>query len=195
MKKNLKLIVFVVLAILQLIIPSQIILSRELVLKYGQEYKFRVEPIDPYDPFRGRYLYINVANTEVTVDDDREYHSNQTIYVLIENDEKGFANFSGIRLSPPESGDYIKTKVFYVGYESYDKEMGPSGKRVVHFKVPFERYYMPEKDAPSAEKIYNEKTSQGNTEDVYVSVRIRKGSAVLDKLFIGDKTIEEYIKQ
>ncbi len=194
MKKNIKLLIFIVLAVLQLLIPSQIILSRELVLRYGQEYKFRVEPIDPYDPFIGKYLYINVENNEITVDDDdKQYRSNQTVYVLIENDISGFANFSNVAFAPPESGDYIKTKISYVTYKHYN-DSGPSGNPTIHFQVPFDRYYMPEKDAPSAEKLYNEKTSQDSTEDVYVSVKIYKGTAVLDKLFIGDKTIEEYIR-
>ncbi|OPZ83034.1 MAG: hypothetical protein BWY74_04529 [Firmicutes bacterium ADurb.Bin419] len=194
MKKNIKLIIFIVLALLQLLVPSQMILSRELALRYGQEYKFRVEPLDPYDPFRGRYLYINVEDTEITVNNDQQYHSNQTIYVLIENDTSGFARFSGIMLTPPESGTYIKTKISYITYEHYNGD-GSSGESTVHFQAPFDRYYMPEKEAPSAEKIYNEKLSQDSTEDVYVTVKIYKGKAVLDKLFIGDKTIEEYMKQ
>ncbi|WP_010243995.1 GDYXXLXY domain-containing protein [Acetivibrio cellulolyticus] len=190
MKNNIKLYLFITLAVLQLLIPAQMILSHELTLLYGQEYKFHVEPADPYDPFRGKYLYINAENTEFTVNDAQNYHPDQVIYVLIENDANGFTKFSGISLTRPESGAYIKSKITYI-----TDDKNSNSKKTLHFSVPFDRYYMPENDAPAAEKLYNEKTSGNSIKDVYVVVKIHKGTAVLDKLYIGNKTIEEYLKQ
>ena len=192
MKNNIKLSLFIILVVLQLLIPAQMILSRELALRYGQEYKFRVEPADPYDPFSGRYLHINVKDSKVTVGDDREYYSNQVIYVLIENDIDGFARFSGVSQTAPQSGAYIKTKVLYSNYEDFT---GFQDKQTIHFQVPFDRYYMPENDAPEAEKLYNEKIAGNNNKEVFVTVKLHRGTAVLDKLYIGDKTIEEYLNQ
>lgn len=186
MKKNIKLSLFIVLIVLQLIVPSQMIILRELALVFGQEYKFHVEPFDPYDPFRGKYLYINVKDTKFTVNDDKEFESKH-IYVLVENDSSGFARFSGISETPPKNGSYIKARLTYTTNDE-------NGNQTIHFEVPFDRYYMPENDAPEAEKLYNEKLREDSNEDVYISVKIHKGTAVLDKLFIGDKTIEEYLK-
>lgn len=45
--------VFILVAIVQLYVPAKMILDREDILDTGKEYKFKTEPIDPNDPFRG----------------------------------------------------------------------------------------------------------------------------------------------
>ena len=43
------------------VIASQII-SYERVLKEGEVFYFKVLPLDPYDPFRGRYVTLRFEN-------------------------------------------------------------------------------------------------------------------------------------
>lgn len=197
MKKHLKLYLFIILIVIQIFIPAQMIFSRQITLNAGKEFKFRVMPVDPYDPFRGRYLSIRVKNDEIPVDGEYDYRDNQTVYVSVENNSEGYAEFTGVSPHPPKSGDYIKTKVDYILYDNHTISIDGKARRLkpsaVRIRVPFERYYMPETKAPLAEKMYNEKVREEN-EDVYVTVRILNGMSVLDKLFIEGKTIEQYLE-
>ena len=52
-------IAFVLLALIQWVLPARMIWEREEVLQIGKEFKFIVEPIDPEDPFKGRYINLN----------------------------------------------------------------------------------------------------------------------------------------
>ncbi len=181
MKKHLKIILFVLLSLIQLAIPAQMILGRENVLNNGEVFKFRIQPIDPVDNFRGNYLIINFNDNKIPVDDSRDYARNQTVYALVENDSDGFAHFTSVSLSVPQRGNYIRTKVLY------------SDSEAVYIKIPFERYYMAEDKAKLAEEVYNK--SLRNRKDVYVTVRIYDGDAAVDGLYIDGQRIEDYLRE
>ena len=58
-KKYIFLMLFIILAIIQLSIPAYMSLSREINLGKGTLYKIRTGPVDPYDIFRGRYVALS----------------------------------------------------------------------------------------------------------------------------------------
>lgn len=181
-------LLFACLLFIQLVVPAYMIFDRELVLRTGKELKFKVEPIDPYHPFKGRYVSVNIGNTEIPVSEDEKYYGGQTVYGVIETDSRGFSSISGIAATPPEGKDYFKTKVSYI--------YGDGGERKVQIKPPFDRYYMEENLAPLAEREYNKRTmDEAGRENVYVTVKLLKGSVVLERLYIEGITVEEYIKK
>ena len=81
------------------------------------------------------------------------------MYALIKIDSQGFAKFTTVTTVRPSDKPYIQTKVQYV---SDDK---------VHLALPIDRYYMEEKAAPAAERIYQHYAQRGK-QDAYVIVRI-----------------------
>lgn len=186
-KKRILLILFACLVLVQLYVPASMIVKRELTLSEGVEYKFRAVPVDPGDPFRGRFVSINVENNKVPVSDNADYENNQTVYVQLEKDAEGFSKMISVSKEQPKNSAYFKTKVLYM-----DRVGG--GANTVNVKIPFDRYYMEEKAAPEAEKAYREKVKDAE-KDVYVTVRIKDGFAVLEKLYINGVTIEEYLKK
>lgn len=63
---KLKIILLIVLFAIQLAIPGYMIFEQNQILTEGTAYKFKTRPIDPYDPFRGRYVTLAFeANQEV----------------------------------------------------------------------------------------------------------------------------------
>ncbi|MCX7709803.1 MAG: GDYXXLXY domain-containing protein [Clostridia bacterium] len=184
--KKIFLVLFIALMLAQLIVPAYMIVHRELVLHNGKQYKFRVQPVDPYHPLRGRYVSVHLGDLQMTVPKDEKYYGNQAIYALITIDDMGYARFTGISRTVPENGEYIKTKVAYV----YDEN---GGQKHVQIEAPFDRYYMEEKMAPQAEREYNKHVRDRN-DNVYVTVKVLSGSAVLERLYIEGMTIEDYIK-
>ena len=62
--------------------------------------------------------------------------------------------------------------------------------------MPFDRYYMEETKAPTAEHTYREHNRRGQTnQTAYAVVRIRDGDAVLEDLCINDKPIRQYLAE
>ena len=115
---------------------------------------------------------------------------------MITEDEKGFARFSGVSVDRPKGNAYVLAEVDYV-VPALTKEPPSSNewsKPGVHLALPFDRYYMEESDAPAAEKAYREHSRQGGERDAYVIVRVRKGQAVIEDLYVGGMPIREFLK-
>jgi len=182
MKKRTYIIaLFLILAIVQTAAPFSMIVRREIVLSQGKQFRFKTQPVDPYDAFRGRYVALRVKEDNIDKPKDMLIQRDQTVYAIIRNDSDGFAKIVEIKVVRPKSGDYIETKVWYVQ------------KDKVQLKMPFDRFYMEEKSAPKAERAYWEH-SRGEKESTYIVVSIKSGLAVAKDLYIGGKPISEFIK-
>lgn len=181
MTKNKQLVkVFILLAIIQLAVPLYMVWRWEDVLQNGHQYRWVTAPVDPHDALRGRYVDLRFKEMKGPILGKERFTSGQTAYAMIGEDEKGYAFISGISaVRPEEEGNsYIKIKVSYV-----------QDGNIVHFTLPFKRYYMAEELAPIAEKAYRKNAGIEAT----VSVRVRDGYGVVEELYIGDKTIYEYL--
>ena len=47
---------FILVALLQLFVPANMIWQEEGTIQEGTEFHFKVAPVDPNDPFRGKYI-------------------------------------------------------------------------------------------------------------------------------------------
>ena len=182
MKTRLIIGLFLCVAFAQIVIPLSMIAKRESVLKNGVQFKFKTAPIDPYDAFRGRYVALRIEGNYVPTIKELRLSSGQTVYALIDIDNQGFAKFTTVATNRPHGKSYIQTKVRYI---SGDK---------VYLDLPIDRYYMEEKVAPAAERIYRQH-AQRDKQDAYVVVRIKDGFAVVENLFVGGQRIEDAVRQ
>lgn len=181
MSRAVRLGLFAIVALAQLAVPAWMIGQREIVLARGTVYKFRTAPIDPYDPFRGRYVWLNYEEASVPYRDAGQIPYGRPLYVAVETSEDGFARLTGAYARPPENGDYFPVDRYWI----YESEL-----RVT---LPFDRYYMNEAAAPAAEIAVREHSAQNNR-DAYVTVRILNGRAVLEELYVDDKPIQDYLR-
>ena len=116
------------LALVQIYVPLSMIIKREIVLKHGEQFKFRTAPVDPFDAFRGRYVALRVEGDYVTKQGSQDFEKGRSVYATIEVDAQGFARFNSITLSKPIGRVYINAKTSY-----------PSGGKV-YLELPFDRY-------------------------------------------------------
>ncbi len=181
MKNKLKItaIFFLIIAMVQVIVPLSMILKRETTLKYGKELKFKVAPIDPYDPFIGRYVALNLEKNYAPRNKNLKIIRGDTVFVILKKDGKGFAEPSGISLDKPSDEVYVKAKVLSV---SNDK---------VYLDFKLNRYYMEEKAAPGAERVYRKYAGKKNA---YIAVKVKDGFAVINGFFVGGVRIEDILK-
>lgn len=199
MKRTLKITLLILMVILQLAVPLYMIKSHQITLQEGQQFKFKAAPVDPYDPFMGRYISINLEERSIPVEDIRQYRSGKTIYVALENAADGYAKVSGISFNRPNNPAYFKTKIAYIQntfgspMELDTDNLNPiPGK--VFLVIPFNRYYLPENLAIKAEKDWNKVLTSRNNE-VFITVRIHQGNSAIENVYISGESIVDYLNK
>ncbi len=180
---------FILMVLAQLYVPASMIFNQEDIIKTGTEFKFKAAPIDPLDPFRGKYITLRYDETRVEVPEEEEWTNGETVYVSLETDSAGFAKIKSVHKSKPTDGQAFLTAE--VGYVSSSL---PVGTQTLNINYPFDRYYMEESKAYAAEEAYRE--AQIDTAQVaYALVSIKGGESVLKDVFIDEVPIREVVKQ
>ncbi len=183
---NMKIVlpVFVLVALAQLYTPAKMILDREDILVTGKEYKFKTEPIDPTDPFRGKFIILRFEEDRIEIQDEADWLIGGNIYVFLTADKEGYAKIHSVsKENPKNTQDYLKTKVSYVTRD---------GSNELTIDYPFDRYYMEESKAYAAELTYRE--SQLDTGQIaYALVSIKDGEAVIKDVLIDGVSLREVV--
>ena len=186
MNSKLRLVLFVIVALLQLAVAGGAIYTSELALRFGEPFRFRIQPVDPVDAFRGRYVAIRFAVDRAPVADDFEVRHGRHIFAPIEIDADGYAVLGRAELEPPTTGPYLR---LLAGVVAPDDE----GKLHVWVSMPFGRFYMDEDLAPEAERaVWG---GPRGRREASVSVRIRSGFGVVEELYIDDVPIHRWLSQ
>jgi uncharacterized membrane-anchored protein len=206
MKLPLNIVLLIALSVAQVGAAALSILRYETTLAWGTLYKVKTAPVDPADPFRGRYVAIRPAVTLVTPSDETErvlmeaYRSRAgrggdlNAYVVLGLDAAGFARVEAIVADPPRSGDYL-------AISQTDLRMSPGREdargtvleRVII--LPFDRYYMSESAAPAAEERYRAAARRNDQTEAWITVRVRNGRGVVEGLYIDGVPIEVAARQ
>jgi uncharacterized membrane-anchored protein len=184
-KGYLTFLLFGLLALVQLYVPAGMILDREQVLAQGREFRFRSAPVDPSDPFHGKYITLDFEQDTFSLPDSQDWQAGDLIYVSLDRDKAGFARIRRVsRQEPPQAADYVKAHVAYVSREKKH--------HTLFIQYPFDRYYMEESKALPAEQAYAA-SLQDTTQVTYAQVRIKAGAAVLQEVWIGGVPIREKV--
>lgn len=184
--KNKVLIVFILVSLVQLFIPAKMIFDREDVLATGKEFKFRTQPIDPNDPFRGKFVSLQFSENSILIQNQIDWLNNETVFVLLTISKDGFAKIKSVsKIKPLETVDFVKAKVDYIQN---------SDSTWLFIEYPFTRFYMEESKAPMAEIVYNETVLDTNI-ITYGLVSIKDGVAVLKDVLINETSIQEIVKK
>jgi uncharacterized membrane-anchored protein len=164
----------------QLAYPASMIVGYERTLRVGTPVRVRCQPVDPADLLRGRYVRLGLETFRVRVERPETYLEKPTVYALLETDAAGFARLRGIRDQAPETGLYLSAEIREVDQENGEVTVG----------LPFDRYYMSERDAPRAEAAYQSTAGKG---DAFVVLRVRGGRAAIEELFIEGRPVAEFL--
>lgn len=171
-------LMFAVCCAVQIGVPASMIVRHESTLSGGEIYRFRCAPVDPVDPFRGRYVALDFDQSrfEGTVPD--QIVVGATAYARLDRDGDDFAVIDSLASVPPDDGDYLTVRL---QHRSHDW---------VRLALPFDRFYMEESLAVKAESAYRNRTFG---EQAWVEVRVRDGHAVLEELYLDGRPIREIV--
>ncbi len=189
MRTRLILLAFAVVAIGQVAVPIGMIRQREQTLQCGRAYKFKTAPIDPSDPFRGRYVWLNFEQHCAPWEGDKNFPPGRPAYAWVEVGPDGYAVVHKVTPAPPVTGDFVKVMAVYPGW-------GTNAGNV-QFTLPFNRFYLEESKAPAAERAYwKHSNRRGPTyQNTYALVRVRGDDAALEELYIAGKPIREFLRE
>jgi len=177
-------LIFIAVALIQLFIPAKMIFDKEAIMKEGTAYKFKTRPVDPNDPFRGKYITLQYDIRTIATKDTLWQRGDEA-YLYIVKDDNGFAvplQVSRDKLDLDQ--DYVTTKVTW-----YNKK-----KQELNVNLPFNRYYMEESKAYEAEVAHRNAQRDSLPDNTYALVHIKDGTAVLTDVFIDEISIVEHVR-
>ena len=187
--KKLYIFIFVLVAAIQIYVPAKMVYDSELILDEGAVYKFKAAPVDPNDPFRGKYITLSYDIDAYEVDIRENWERGESVYVLLRRDEDGFAQVLMLSKDRPgEDVHYVKATVGYV----YNLSQGEDSLKKVNLNFPFVRYYMEESKALPAEMAYRESTRDTSI-TTYALIHIKDGQPMIKNVMIGDVPIREIV--
>ncbi len=182
--KKLGLILMVILFIAQLALTGNMIFQQEEIVVNGQLYKFKTAPLDPNDPFRGKYVRLYFQAQQVA-SEDTTWQRKEDAYILLDEDEEGYAIPKSIsRQIPQGEQDFLRVKI---RSKAYNQDL-------VYFDFPFDRFYMEESKAPKAEKLYLE-SRVDSLQTAYAEVSIYNGEAVIQDVKINGESLKDLVNK
>jgi uncharacterized membrane-anchored protein len=187
--KKLSVILLGILILVQIAVPFKMIQEKENILRNGELVKLRTRPIDPADPYQGRYVRLQFEDDYIPCPEnnkpDLNYH--EPIYALFETGPDGFIRFTDWSREKPGGGHYLKTR-----YKGIRKIWQPDTKKHLHkgirLDIPFDRYYMDEAKAPRAEVLAREATRSTNC---WANVRILNGKGVIEDVIAQGQSLSD----
>ncbi len=191
MQNKIRFILFTVLAVLLMTIVIRPALHNQLTLTAGTLHKFDMRPVDPEDPFRGRYVALDFAQRSAPIRSDEDsLILPRKLFAVLTVDSIGFTQVDHLQREKPSDGEYVTVNV---SRRNLRKKLPSSSK--VNFDFPFIRFYMTEKLAPVAERIYRREVRQGERDSGnHLAVRILNGHAVIEELYLKGVPISEASK-
>ncbi|UUC46162.1 GDYXXLXY domain-containing protein [Flavobacterium cerinum] len=185
MKTKQFVLLFSIVALIQLAVPTSMIWENQKTIENGTVYKFKTAPIDPNDPFIGKYIALQYA-LESFPSKDSIWESGDPVFIYLGKDTDGFATLKKAVKNKEKDNpdDYVIAKVNY----NFDG--------VVHFIFPFNTYYMEESKAYDAETAYREQVRDTTSSyPTYALVHVKDGKAVLSDVIIKNTPIKEYVRK
>ncbi|WP_298645059.1 GDYXXLXY domain-containing protein [uncultured Cardiobacterium sp.] len=181
LKSRLTLLLLPFVFALQWLVPLLQVAHGESILRDGIALRLELEPVDPLDVLRGRYLALAFP-------EERKEHilppgvqGGDTIYVVLEADKDGFARIS--RLSHNARDGAFAYRI-PAQYKAGDK---------ITIKIPLTRYYLPEEDAVKIDELFRWRSDGTPRSNASLGVRIKDGQIVAESLWIDGQPYRDWL--
>ncbi|HOV14889.1 MAG TPA: GDYXXLXY domain-containing protein [Spirochaetota bacterium] len=192
MKKVIYIVLFICLAIFQLVVISVMVYKG---VKDGQRLSYKCSLYDPYDPIKGRYLRLSFSSSTLNLylfseyiydqSSDFDKYKNNEVYVVY-NTGKDTQNPYLITTNKPNNDNiFIKAKINYINEEN----------KTIVLEYPFDRYYIQEDFAIEAENLLRDSANNIDYNPTLVVNIDDEGNSRITNLLIKNTPIEEYISK
>lgn len=180
-----RIIGFSLVMLLYLGYPYYLIHQQEQILEEGVVFRLPLQPVDPIDAFRGRYLSLNYEVPLLSA--PKELEAGETIYITFREDSLGYAHFDEVFTDPPPTQPYIETSGYPV-----------EGEVSINIPENLRRYYLNENLAPAAEEAYARLVQPGNERpniSAYAQIRVLNGAVRIEEVYLEGEPIRDYLRR
>ena len=174
---------FAALCLVQAAVPVSMIARYERTLHGGTAFKVRAAPVDPVDPFRGRYVVFRLGFEPVSL----ETSFAGPVWVELEEGADGFAKAgkvsktrAGRRALRASPGDPAR-----VGRRGRPDPPPAAARPLLHGRI----------EGPARGGPHPRPESAGATRSTWVTLRVRDGVAAVEHLWIDGVTVEEHLRR
>lgn len=183
MKRFLQILVLLLLFAAQLAIPIMQAIRGEAILHQGAAFRLALQPVDPYDVLRGRYLALNFPESHITHTLPTGTKGNDILYAVLGNDANGIAHITRLSRTPEDNAftyqipaDITNMKDFYI-------------------EIPLTRFYLPEEDAIAIDAVLNNQLTNESATQVTASldVRVKDGQIVAESLWLDGRPYRDWL--
>lgn len=185
------LLLFSLIASVQLAIPVWMIVRYERVVQSGTLHLFRTAPVDPRDPFRGEYVTLEFAAENGPFQLPPGWDGGP-LFAVLNADAEGFAVIDRLLVEAPADVDHVQVTAERWGV---DEEQHTVSSVV----LPFDRYYVHEGHGPRTEALMRNLPMQDGMEEnepslpTHAVVRVHRGRAVMVDLVIGGRPLRDWM--
>jgi uncharacterized membrane-anchored protein len=177
-------ILFLLLVLIQLYVPASVVFNQERINFSGATYKMQLAPIDPNDPFRGKYIILSFRENTLRLPVQSKFESGNSVYVVMKPGKNDFLKIETINkeFRHVESPRVcIKATI-----RSITEDDGYKEAQLVY---PFTRFYLEESKALEAEKRYLKAASDTNSVSYGLIGVYNESVAVKDVIINGESLI------
>jgi uncharacterized membrane-anchored protein len=167
--------------LLQTALLAWMIVDRALLLSQGREVRLEVVPVDPRDLFRGDYVTLAYAMSQLRTDEiagDDQFYVLDPVYVTLREGPGGW-EATAIHRDRPEEGVFLKGTV----EDAFGRDdcRAVTECRQLRIAYNLERFFIPEGEGRALERLRND---QRISVDVAVA---DTGKAALKRLLVDDE--------
>jgi hypothetical protein len=175
------LVVFVVAALAQWLLPLSGVWQHERVIARGTHVRIECEAPDPYDMLRGRYLAVRPRESSVAAPEGFPAGAGVVpVWATLEAAGDGPARINTLSLAPMSGPTVIRLTARSIGFMN--------GTPTVRLQWPFDRFYLNERLAPDADRFVAGKAT-------VAEVRLLDGRAVLTDVLVDGVSIREVVRR
>src|SRR5688572_30729009 len=147
--KSLLPILFLLLVVFQLYVPASVVFNQERIHISGTKFKMQLAPIDPNDPFRGKYIILSFKENTVRLPKQGNYASGNDVYVIMKPGQNDFLNIESI------SHDFQAVTLPRACIKAEIRSITEvDGYKEAQLIYPFTRFYVEESKAAEIEERY-----------------------------------------
>lgn len=187
-------VIFLFVALIQLSVPAKMIFDSENVISKGTPYKFQLNPVDPNDPFRGKYMTLNFRENEFKIDSCSQF-GYADAFIEIYTGLDGLAKIKAVSFDKPSSDKtFLKAQVYCDQYRHFENEKIDSQKSYSKYVItyPFKKYFMNELGIQETEKKL-QTILRDTTRIAYGEVSIQNGQSRLTGIKVDGTDISQLI--
>lgn len=182
MKNRLVLLLLPLVFALQWTVPLIQVVRGEGILREGVALRLELQPVDPLDVLRGRYLALAFPEEEKEHTLPPGVQGGDTIYVVLEAGKDGLAHITRLSHSV-QDGAFAYT--IPDGYKAGD---------TIRINIPLTRYYLPEEDAVKIDELFRFRNNESPHSNATLGVRIKDGQIVAESLWLDGQPYRDWLR-